>query len=83
MAPEPPPPDDVIRRPRGVMPSTALRVAVIPETVLERLVRPAGVLVTQLSGMARRFQHGALQLYVLYVLAGLVAIGTLVLVETP
>jgi hydrogenase-4 component B len=76
-------PQSMIRRPRGVMPSEALWVALIPETVLERLVRPAGTLVTQLSGAARRFQHGGLQLYVLYVLAGLVAIGTLVLVERP
>ena len=76
-------PRSVMRRPRGVMPSEALRVAHIPETVLERLVRPAGGVVTQLSGAARRFQHGGLQLYVLYVLAGLVAIGTLVLVERP
>ena len=76
-------PQSMIRRPRGVMPSEALRVALIPETVLERLVRPAGTLVTQLSGAARRFQHGGLQLYVLYVVAGLVAIGTLVLVERP
>jgi hydrogenase-4 component B len=76
-------PQSTIRRPRGVMPTAALRVAVIPETVLERLVRPAGALVTQFSGVARRFQHGALQLYVLYVLVGLVAIGTLVFVGTP
>ncbi|HEX6941849.1 MAG TPA: hypothetical protein VF128_02910, partial [Gemmatimonadaceae bacterium] len=76
-------PQAVVRRPRGVMPSNALRVAHIPETVLERLVRPAGVVVTQLSGAARRFQHGGLQLYVLYVLAGLLAIGALVLVEGP
>jgi hydrogenase-4 component B len=76
-------PQAVVRRPRGVMPSDAVRVAHIPETVLERLVRPAGVVVTQLSGAARRFQHGGLQLYVLYVLAGLVAIGALVLVEGP
>jgi hydrogenase-4 component B len=76
-------PQVMVRRPRGVMPSDALRVAHIPETVLERLVRPAGVVVTQMSGAARRFQHGGLQLYVLYVLAGLVAIGALVLVEGP
>ncbi len=76
-------PQAVVRRPRGVMPSGALRVAHIPETVLERLVRPAGVVVTQLSDAARRFQHGGLQLYVLYVLAGVVALGAFVLVEGP
>jgi hydrogenase-4 component B len=76
-------PQSINRRPRGVMPSRALRVSLIPETVLERLVRPAGTLVTQLSGAARRFQHGGLQLYVLYVLAGLLAIGALVLAEIP
>jgi hypothetical protein len=76
-------PQSMIRRPRGVMPAQALRVALIPETVLERLVRPAGTVVTQVSVAARRFQHGGLQLYVLYVLAGLVAIGTLVFVVTP
>lgn len=76
-------PRAVVRRPRGAMPSEAQRVTHIPETVLERLVRPAGMVVTQLSGAARRFQHGGLQLYVLYVVAGVIAIGALVLVEGP
>ena len=76
-------PQSTNRPPRGVMPSRALRVALIPETVLERLVRPAGSLITQLSGAARRFQHGGLQLYVLYVLGGLFAIGTIVFVQRP
>lgn len=74
-------PQSTTRKPRGVLPGSALRVGNIPETVLERLVRPAGGLVTQLSVAARRLQHGGLQLYVLYVLGGLIVMGALVLVE--
>jgi hydrogenase-4 component B len=71
-------PEFSIRKPRGVLPVKAVRIINIPETVLERLVRPAGDLITQLSVSARRLQHGGLQLYVLYVLGGLIAIGALV-----
>ncbi len=76
-------PGRIIRRPRGVFPTGALRVGLIPETVLDRLVRPAGDLVTQLSAAARRLQHGGLQLYVVYVLAGLIAMGAIVVAEGP
>jgi hydrogenase-4 component B len=76
-------PEAITRRPRGLLPVSALRVGQIPETVLERLVRPAGDLVSQLSGAARRLQHGGLQLYVLYVLAALIVMGALVVVEGP
>jgi hydrogenase-4 component B len=76
-------PEAITRRPRGLLPVSALRVGQIPETVLERLVRPAGDLVSQLSGAARRLQHGGLQLYVLYVLAALIVMGALVAVGGP
>lgn len=77
-------PQAIVRRPRGVLPGSALRVGRIPETVLDRILRPAADVVTQLSATARRLQHGGLQLYVLYVLAGLIAMGALVVAEgTP
>ena len=76
-------PQATVQRPRGLLPAGALRVGRVPETVLERLVRPVGGFVTQLAGAARRLQHGGLQLYVLYVLAGLAALGALVLLEGP
>jgi hydrogenase-4 component B len=77
-------PQDIVRRPRGVLPASALRVGRIPETVLDRILRPAADVVAQLSATARRLQHGGLQLYVLYVLAGLIAMGALVVAEgTP
>ena len=51
-----------------------------PETVLERFVEPAGGAVMQLAMAARRFQHGRVQSYLLYLLIGLAALAGLVLV---
>jgi hydrogenase-4 component B len=50
-----------------------------PETVLERIVEPAGALVMQLSGLVRRLQHGRVQAYLLYLVVGLVALAVVVL----
>lgn len=69
------------RRPRGAMPATALRAGAVPETILERVVQPVGWAVGRLAGAARALQHGGLQLYVLYVLVGLLALGGLVAME--
>jgi hydrogenase-4 component B len=50
-----------------------------PETVLERVVEPAGGAVMQLSNATRRLQHGRLQSYLLYLVVGIVALAVLVL----
>jgi hydrogenase-4 component B len=49
-----------------------------PETVLEFVVEPAGSLVMRLSQAARRFQHGRVQAYLLYTVAGAAALALLV-----
>lgn len=49
-----------------------------PETVLEFVVEPAGGLVMRLSRAARRFQHGRVQAYLLYTVAGAAALALIV-----
>lgn len=73
-------PDRKMRRPRGHFPAEALRLERVPETVLERIIGPVSVVVMQVSTAVRRLQHGRLQFYILYVLAGLIALGVLVIV---
>jgi len=67
------------RRPRGPFPERASRIERVPETVLERIVEPAGGAVMHLSNAARRLQHGRLQLYIVYLAGGLIALAILVL----
>jgi len=67
------------RRPRGQFPVEAIRLERVPETVLERIIGPVSVVVMQVSTAVRRLQHGRLQFYILYVLAGLIALGVLVM----
>jgi hypothetical protein len=49
--------------------------------VLERVLGPVGVVVLGASAWVRRRQHGRLPDYILYLVAGLTAIGALVLLE--
>jgi hydrogenase-4 component B len=49
-----------------------------PETVLERIVEPIGGLVMRLSMTGRRFQHGRVQSYLLYLLIGLAGLAAVV-----
>ena len=72
-------PECKLRRPRGPLPVAASRVERVPETVLERLLTPISDIVMVVSDATRRLQHGGLQAYILYVVAGLVAVGMLVL----
>lgn len=72
-------PERTLRRPRGLFPTEAIRLERVPETVLEKLLGPVSVAVMQVSAAARRLQHGRLQSYVVYVVAGLMALGVLVL----
>lgn len=67
------------RRPRGLLPTGAIRVVRLPETVLDRLVMPTARRVQRWSEAARRLQHGGMQSYIIYVLAALTAMGVLVL----
>jgi hydrogenase-4 component B len=71
-------PEVKLRRPRALFPAEAIRLEHIPETVLERIIGPISVAIMQTSSAVRRLQHGRLQFYILYLLAGLVAMGALV-----
>jgi len=73
-------PERVLRRPRGLLPAGASLVERIPETVLERVLTPAAEVVLRASTATRRLQHGRLPAYILYVVAGLLALGLFVLV---
>jgi len=72
-------PERKARRPRGHFPTEAIRLERVPETVLERVIGPVGAVILQVSTGVRRLQHGRLQFYILYVVAGLIALGVLVL----
>ena len=72
-------PERRLRRPRGHFPAEALRLERFPDTVLERILGPVSGVIMQASTAVRRLQHGRLQFYILYVVAGLVALGALVL----
>jgi len=74
-------PERTVRRPRGLLPATARWIERVPETVLERVLTPVSDAVMQASTAVRRLQHGGLQAYIFYVVAGLVATGIIVLVE--
>ena len=71
-----------LRRPRGHFPLHAIRLERVPETMLERVIQPLATRVMQVSTAVRRLQHGRLSAYILYVLAGLGALGLLVLLES-
>jgi hydrogenase-4 component B len=72
-------PERKLRRPRGHFPTTAIRLERIPETVLDRIIGPVSVVIMQTSTAVRRLQHGRLQFYILYLVAGLFGLGVLVL----
>jgi hydrogenase-4 component B len=72
-------PERKMRRPRGYFPAEAIRLERVPETVLERIIGPVSVVIMQVSTSVRRLQHGRLQFYILYVVAGLIALGVLVM----
>lgn len=70
-----------LRRPRGLFPEAAFRLERVPETVLEDVLGPVAEWVMAASGWMRRRQHGRLPDYILYLVAGLVAVGLLVLLQ--
>jgi hydrogenase-4 component B len=62
---------------KGPFPVHASRVEHTPETVLERIVEPVGVVVMTVSTAVRRLQHGRVQAYILYLVLGLAALAIL------
>lgn len=74
-------PERKLRRPRGLFPAGAIRLERVPETVLERVIGPVGSVITAAANSARRLQRGRLQFYVLYVVAGMVALALLVILK--
>jgi hydrogenase-4 component B len=64
-------------RPAGPFPTHASFEEHTPDTVLDQVVRPGGVLVMRAAGAARRLQHGRIQAYVLYVLIGVAGLAIL------
>ena len=74
-------PERALRRPRGLFPERAVYLQRVPETVLEWIVEPIAVAVLRGSSGVRRLQHGRVQFYIVYVVAGLAAVGTMVMLE--
>jgi hydrogenase-4 component B len=66
------------RAPEGEFPQHAEFAQHTPETVLEYAVEPAGGVVLRLAQAARRLQHGRVQAYLFYTIAGAVALALLV-----
>jgi hydrogenase-4 component B len=63
--------------PKGNFPAQAVFEEHTPETVLEQVIEPAGLLVMRASAAVRRLQHGRVQAYILYLLIGLAALAIL------
>ena len=66
-------------RPEVAFPAAADFTEHTPETVLEQVVEPAGVVVLRISSAVRRLQHGRVQSYLFYLLIGIAALAGLVL----
>jgi hydrogenase-4 component B len=66
------------RLPEGELPGRAAFAQHTPETVLEFVVEPAGGMVMRVARLARRFQHGRVQSYLVYAMAGAAALALLV-----
>jgi hydrogenase-4 component B len=65
-------------RPEVLLPAHASFSEHTPETVLEKIIEPAGGWVMKVSTAVRRLQHGRVQLYLLYLLIGLGGLAALV-----
>lgn len=66
-------------RPEVLLPASASHAEHTPETVLEQIVQPVGVVVMRVSAAARSLQHGRVQSYVFYLLIGLAVLAAVVL----
>jgi hydrogenase-4 component B len=65
--------------PENFFPTIARHAEHTPETVLEKIVEPAALLVMRVSTAARSLQHGRVQAYLLYLLIGVAVLSILVL----
>jgi hydrogenase-4 component B len=65
--------------PENSFPAQARHAEHTPETVLEKLVEPAALLVMRISAATRSLQHGRVQAYLLYLLIGVAALSIIVL----
>jgi hydrogenase-4 component B len=68
-----------VEPPEGPFPTHAGHAVHTPETVLEHVVAPVGDAVLAVASTARRLQHGRLQFYILYLVAGMAGLAVLVL----
>jgi len=68
----------LLRRPRGLAPAKSFRLEHTPDTMLDAVLIPLGGLIMRTASGARRLQHGSLSAYILYVVAGLAALGAMV-----
>jgi len=71
-------PERALRRPRGLFPRGARDLERTPETVLERGLEPFATVLLRGVNLVRRLQHGGLQAYLLYVLAGVGLVAAIV-----
>jgi hydrogenase-4 component B len=62
-----------------VFPASAVHGQHTPETVLEHVIGPVAGWVMWLSATARRLQHGRLQAYLFYLVAGVAALAVVAL----
>ena len=69
------------QRPVVIFPVRAGFAEHTPETVLEQVVEPVAVIVMRVSSAMRRLQHGRVQSYVLYLLAGVVMLASWVFIR--
>jgi hydrogenase-4 component B len=67
-----------LRRPHGLFPDQAEHGEMIPDFVLDGVVGPVSGVVMRASTFVRRLQHGRLPDYILYLVAGLAAVGAIV-----
>lgn len=77
-------PARTLRRPRGAFPLQASSLTRLPDPVLAWVIEPVRDAIMRVSTAARQLQHGRLQFYIVYVMAGLAGIGIIVFLEgTP
>jgi hydrogenase-4 component B len=63
--------------PRGPFPASASRRTRTPETILENVLAPCASAVLVLADLARRIQHGRVQMYLLYLFVACLAVAAL------
>jgi hydrogenase-4 component B len=65
--------------PEGLFPRQAAFESHTPETVLDRLILPASAVVMTMANTLRRLQHGRVQTYLVYLVAGVVLVAVVML----